>query len=152
MLQETGYGVRHVQANVDPPLSGVLNAGVPEDKVLRFDRVRIDGVTPRELTEFCALQFFIKATPVNLELVGYGVPATSAAAETEREPPTDADAAVLVARPSRIGSRGPSGAPSSPALPSGPERVRGPGVVNRPAADVERCVRADVVPTGCPAP
>lgn len=97
MLQETGYGVRHVQANVDPPLSGVLNAGVPEDKALRFDRIRIDGVTPRELTEFCALQFFIKATPVNLELVGYGVPVASVAEQTEHESSADADEAGAAA-------------------------------------------------------
>lgn len=81
MLQETGYGVRHVQANIDPPLSGVLNAGVPADGVLRFDRVRIDGVNSRELTEFCALQFFIKAVPVSMEPVGYGVPVAAAIAD-----------------------------------------------------------------------
>ncbi|MGO0999901.1 class I SAM-dependent methyltransferase [Lysobacter sp. CA196] len=72
MLQETGYGVRHVQANVDPPLSGVLNAGLPADGSLKFDRISISNVEPRELVELCALQFFIKASPVHVELVGYG--------------------------------------------------------------------------------
>ncbi|MGO1072235.1 methyltransferase domain-containing protein [Lysobacter sp. CA199] len=80
MLHETGYGVRHVQANVDPPLSAVLAAGVPADKVLKFDRLSLAGVEPRELVELCAVQFFIKASPMRIELVGYG---TASEAQTE---------------------------------------------------------------------
>jgi SAM-dependent methyltransferase len=78
MLQETGYGVRRVQANIDPMLGHILAAGVPADGTLKFDRMSVSSVEPRELVEMCALQFFIVASPVQLEVVWGGAPSQEA--------------------------------------------------------------------------
>lgn len=86
MLHETGYGVQRVQANIDPTLSHVLVAGVPADGTVKFDRMSVSAVEPRELVEMCALQFFIVATPVQLEIVWGGAPAQAAdAADSSAE-------------------------------------------------------------------
>lgn len=80
MLHETGYGVQRVQANIDPTLSHVLVAGVPADGTVKFDRMSVSAVEPRELVEMCALQFFIVASPVQLEIVWGGAPAQASEA------------------------------------------------------------------------
>lgn len=108
MLHEAGYGVSRVQANIDPMLSHVLVAGVPADDKLTYDRMTVSAVEPRELVEMCALQFFIVATPVQLEVVWAGASSQSseaAASEDSSAPEHDQGEAVSVQAESAVAAQ-----------------------------------------------
>lgn len=63
-FHETDYRIENIQFNLDPQLSGVYNSqkDLPQAGV-RFGRVAIERLQPRELAELCTWQFFLRARP-----------------------------------------------------------------------------------------
>jgi O-antigen biosynthesis protein len=64
LFEESGYEVTGVGFNFDPRLTGLLEqASSVEVPSLQSGRFMIQGVTPRELEEFCAWQILAVAQP-----------------------------------------------------------------------------------------
>jgi hypothetical protein len=64
LFAETGYRMERFNVNLDPRLADVYQANKGRDAVtLRVGRMLLESVTPNELAELCAAQFFVRAVP-----------------------------------------------------------------------------------------
>ncbi len=64
MLEETGYRYEHHVVNLSPPLADVYRRNANREKVtLELGRLTISDLSPAELAELCAEQFFVRARP-----------------------------------------------------------------------------------------
>ena len=64
LFADTGYVLESFRANLSPRLRALYHDHVGKGTVtLRIDRMQLDGVTQRELTELCTEQYILTARP-----------------------------------------------------------------------------------------
>lgn len=65
MLEETGYRIGRVKANLDARYERIVQENRDRPAVtLQVGRVRLEHLTQEELTEYCTLQYVVRAHPV----------------------------------------------------------------------------------------
>jgi 2-polyprenyl-3-methyl-5-hydroxy-6-metoxy-1,4-benzoquinol methylase len=64
MFEETGYRYEHHVVNLSPALADLYHRNANREKItLEMGRLTISDVSPAELSELCAEQFFVRARP-----------------------------------------------------------------------------------------
>ena len=63
-FHETGYRITNKRINIDKRLAGLFNRHIGQaSSDIRLGRMTLTDVTPDELGELCAIQFFVRAEP-----------------------------------------------------------------------------------------
>jgi len=64
MLEETGYRIGRVKANLDARYENIVQANQGRPQVtLQVGRVRLEHLAPEEVLEYCTLQYVVRAHP-----------------------------------------------------------------------------------------